>query len=111
MTDGHLWDAYYIARSLGLVGHQLQYHENEYLFLNAVPAERILAVVPAMGVQVRLNVHLGKLTLPESYLRMLPSRTVETNKQDLTEDIYRRHGVWDELRPLQIIHALCTERD
>jgi hypothetical protein len=63
-----------------------------------------------MGVQVRLNVHLGKLTLPESYLRMLPSRTGKALKQDLTEEIYRRHGVWDEVRLLQTINALCTER-
>jgi hypothetical protein len=110
VTDGHLWDAHSIARRLGLVGQRLQYRKNEYLFLNTIPAERILAVVPAMGVQVPLYVRLGKLTLPESYLEMLPSRTIEAIKQDLMEEIYRHHGVKDEVRLLQTIHALCTER-
>ena len=111
VTNGHLWDANSIARSLGFVGRQLQYHKNEYLFLNTVPAERILAVIPAKGVLFRLNVHLGKLTLPQSYLSMLPSITVEAIRQDLAEEIYRRHGTCDEVRLLQTIQALCTERD
>ena len=70
----------------------------------------MLAVVPAMRVQIPLSVHLGKLMLLESYLAMLPSRTFEAVKHDLTEDIYRRHGVWDEVQLPQTTDALCTKR-
>ena len=61
-----------IGQTVGLrVNHpklrmRLENLHDEYLFYGGIRAERILAVIPAMGDPYNLDVYLGVLTLPES---------------------------------------------
>ena len=63
-----------------------------------------------MGRRVLLNIHLVQMTVPQFYLQILPSIDVEYIKQHLKEEIYLCHGVVDQARLLQTMHALCTTR-
>ena len=116
VPSGEILDAYHIATAAGFTDdyfnprRQLRNHRHEVLFHGVIGHDRILAIIPAMGTPVRLDIHLGVLQVPMSYLKSLGTERVEDVDQDLQTQIYQRRKVRDPVLALQTLQALCTRR-
>lgn len=110
VPSGQLWDAHRLAVHMGFPQWRIGFHENEYLFYGSIACRRILAVIPATGRKIPIPVHLGTLTLPQSFIDTIELDGKEPLKMGLFREVYIRCGTWDSVRHEQTMHALCTLR-
>jgi len=108
VPPGQLWDAHQLAIHFGFPQWRIDFHKNEYLFHGSIKHERILAVLPAQGRRVLIPVHLGSLTLPQSFVDNVGSEDEEAITTGIFREVYIRSGTWDHVRREQTVHALCT---
>jgi hypothetical protein len=108
VPPGQLWNAHQLAVRLGFPQWLIDFHENEYLFHGSIEHERVLAVLPAEGRRVSIPVHLGSLTLPQSFVNTVGSEDEEVITTGISREVFIHCDTWDRVRCEQTLHALCT---
>ncbi|PPJ59569.1 hypothetical protein CBER1_11688 [Cercospora berteroae] len=110
-------DASSIARDNNLPSPQFYGYANgpragfakEYLVPRVIPAEAVVALVPGLGVEWKVPVHLGVLRVPSALVTEARGASLPDSDEDLIRQlIYLRTGGGDQVLVQRIMRALCV---
>jgi hypothetical protein len=97
------------ALQADLSGFVQRWHTYELLIHQGINDQAVVAHIPVAGDPVDVEIHLGRIRVPEQVVDLAGGRTEDAVRRWVEMEVYSATGVWNGEMSLRVMQSLCVD--